>query len=116
MFWWFYPGRLFIADTNNNLIRYLDLKNEKVELHTLELKGVLPPAPKSRSLKRLRRRSGADTQTIVVSGGSSKEAILHLQISVPGGYHFSKVLSHSSSPPNDTLAIIVDGCSPCFQM
>ncbi|XP_031102585.1 protein SUPPRESSOR OF QUENCHING 1, chloroplastic isoform X1 [Ipomoea triloba] len=83
-------GRLFIADTNNNLIRYLDVNNEKAELHTLELKGVLPPAPKSRSLKRLRRRSGADTQTIVVSGGSSKEATLRLQISVPEGYHFSK--------------------------
>ncbi|VFR01697.1 unnamed protein product [Cuscuta campestris] len=84
-------GRLFIADTNNNLIRYIDLNVRNAELHTLSLNGVLPPATKSRSLKRLRRRSGADTQTIVVDGSySSKEALLHLQISVPKGYHFSK--------------------------
>nr|XP_027114870.1 protein SUPPRESSOR OF QUENCHING 1, chloroplastic-like isoform X1 [Coffea arabica] len=83
-------GRLFIADTNNNLIRYLDLKTKKPELLTLELKGVQPPAPKSRSLKRLRRRSGADKETIVINGGSSSEGNLILKISVPEGYHFSK--------------------------
>ncbi|CAH9080213.1 unnamed protein product [Cuscuta epithymum] len=82
-------GRLFIADTNNNLIRYLDLIDGKAELHTLPLKGVPPPAAKSPSLKRLRRRR-VDTQTIVVNGSSSKETLLHLQISVPEGYHFSK--------------------------
>ncbi|BBH06476.1 haloacid dehalogenase-like hydrolase family protein [Prunus dulcis] len=57
-------GRIFIADTNNSLIRYLDLNKEEAELHTLELKGVQPPTAKSKSLKRLRRRSSADTQTI----------------------------------------------------
>lgn len=87
----YFVGRLFIADTNNSLIRYLDLKGKKPELLTLELKGVQPPAPKSRSFKRLRRRSGADTETIVVNGISSNEGNLTLKISVPEGYHFSKV-------------------------
>ncbi|KAK3014291.1 hypothetical protein RJ639_008014, partial [Escallonia herrerae] len=83
-------GRLFIADTNNSVIRYLDLHTKEAELLTLELKGVQPPTPKSRSFKRLRRRSLADTQVIIVDGGSSKEGILFLKISVPEGYHFSK--------------------------
>ncbi|XP_031280340.1 protein SUPPRESSOR OF QUENCHING 1, chloroplastic-like [Pistacia vera] len=61
--------KLLIADTNNSVIRYLDLKKKEPELLTLELKGVQPPAPKSRSPKRLRWRSSADTETIVVDGG-----------------------------------------------
>ncbi|KAL7588310.1 hypothetical protein Lser_V15G39866 [Lactuca serriola] len=83
-------GRLFIADTNNSLIRYLDLNKEDAEVVTLELKGVRPPAPKSRSPIRLRKRNSADTQTIIIDGGSSNEGDLSLQISVPEGYHFSK--------------------------
>ncbi|PIA44027.1 hypothetical protein AQUCO_01800233v1 [Aquilegia coerulea] len=80
-------GRLLIADTNNSVIRYLDLNNEESELLTLELKGV--PSPKSKSVKRLRRRSN-DAQIITIDGGSSKEGNLYLKISVPEGYHFSK--------------------------
>ncbi|KAF3670586.1 putative transcription factor-like [Capsicum annuum] len=82
-------GRLYIADTNNSVIRYLDLNKSEAEVVTLELKGVQPPV-RSKSLKRLRRRSGADTQTFVVNGGSSNEGTLNLRISVPEGYHFSK--------------------------
>ncbi|KAK6911660.1 hypothetical protein RJ641_023753, partial [Dillenia turbinata] len=78
------------ADTHNSLIRYLDLNEEKPELCTLELKGVQPPLPKSRSLMRLRTQSSAETKTVTVDGGSSKEGNLSLKISVPDGYHFSK--------------------------
>ncbi|KAK9048107.1 hypothetical protein SSX86_032930, partial [Deinandra increscens subsp. villosa] len=85
-------GRLFIADTNNSLIRFLDLNKVDAQVTTLELKGVQPPAPKSRSPRRLRKRTSADTERIVINGGSSKEANLNLAISVPEGYHFSKVL------------------------
>ncbi|PPS02536.1 hypothetical protein GOBAR_AA18128 [Gossypium barbadense] len=85
-----YRGRLIIADTNNSLIRYLDLNKENAEILTLELKGVQPPTPKSKSLRRIRKRSSADTQTIVVNGGSSSEGNLYLKISLPEEYHFSK--------------------------
>ncbi|KAK6143850.1 hypothetical protein DH2020_024198 [Rehmannia glutinosa] len=68
-------GRLFIADTNNSIIRFLDLKNKEPVLLTLELKGVQPPAPKSKSLRRLRRRSSADTETIVIDGAQSKFSV-----------------------------------------
>ncbi|GAA0168305.1 hypothetical protein LIER_23053 [Lithospermum erythrorhizon] len=83
-------GKLYIADTNNSLIRCLDLNKEQPELYTLELKGVQPPAPKSRYLRRLRRRTAAGTAVISVPGVSSEEGILSLNISVPEGYHFSK--------------------------
>jgi hypothetical protein len=41
-FIWLLAGRLIVADTNNSLIRYLDLNMEQAELQTLELKGVNP--------------------------------------------------------------------------
>ncbi|KAK2364956.1 bifunctional riboflavin kinase/FMN phosphatase [Trifolium repens] len=81
-------GRLFIADTNNSLIRYLDLNTN--ELFTLELKGFQPPKPKSRSFKRLRRRPTADTVPITIDAISSEEGNLSIEISLPNEYHFSK--------------------------
>lgn len=106
-------GRFFIADTNNNVIRYLDLNKEEVELLTLELKGVQPPTPMSRSLKRLRRRSSADTQTIVVNGGSSSEGNMSIEISLPETYHFSKEATSKFSvdvdPENAVFIDPLDG-------
>ncbi|XP_014495822.1 protein SUPPRESSOR OF QUENCHING 1, chloroplastic [Vigna radiata var. radiata] len=83
-------GRLFIADTNNSLIRYLDLNADETELRTLELKGIQPPKPKSRSFKRLRRRASADTVPIPIDAISSNEGNLSIKISLPSEYHFSK--------------------------
>ncbi|XWS42320.1 hypothetical protein CRYUN_Cryun16bG0004300 [Craigia yunnanensis] len=83
-------GKLFIADTNNSVIRYLDLNKANAEILTLELR-VQPPTPKSKSLRRLRRRPSADTQTVVFNGGSSSEGNLYLKVSLPKEYHFSKV-------------------------
>ncbi|CAF1727856.1 unnamed protein product [Brassica napus] len=84
-------GRLFVADTNNSLIRYIDLNNkEDVEIRTLELKGVQPPMPKAKSLKRLRKRASADTKIVTVDAVTSREGDLNLKILLPDGYHFSK--------------------------
>ncbi|KAJ6354247.1 hypothetical protein OIU76_003149 [Salix suchowensis] len=55
------------------------------------LKGFQPPAPKSRTLKRFRNQSSADTGTAEADGGSSSEGNLCLKISLPVKYHFSKV-------------------------
>lgn len=83
-------GKLFIADTNNSVIRYMDLNQAEPDLLTLELKGVQPPVPRGRTMKRLRKRLSADTQVIKVDGSSSTEGNLYLRISLPEGYHFSK--------------------------
>lgn len=81
-----------MADTNNSLIRYIDLnKEEDAEILTLELKGVKPPMPKAKSLKRLRKRASADTKIVTVDAVTSREGDLNLKISLPDGYHFSKV-------------------------
>lgn len=83
-------GRFLIADTNNNLIRCLNLNEKEPVLSTLELKGVQPPSAKPKTPKRLRKRLSADTKIISANGGSCTEGYLHIAISVPDGYHFSK--------------------------
>ena len=60
-------------------------------MKTLDLIGVQPPSPKPKTLKCLRRRVSVDTDVINVDGGSSMERFLSLAITVPDGYHFSKV-------------------------
>ncbi|KAJ4719324.1 NHL repeat-containing protein 2-like [Melia azedarach] len=102
-------GNLFIADTNNNIIRYLDLNKEEAKLLTLELKGVLPPKPKSRSPKRLRKRSSADTQMVVIDGVFSNEGNLYLKISLPEECHFSKeARSKFSVDVEPENAVVID--------
>ncbi|PKA65072.1 riboflavin kinase [Apostasia shenzhenica] len=102
-------GRLLIADTNNSIIRYLDLNRRVPVLCTLELKGVRPPSLKPKSPKRFRRQVSADTQIVKVDGGSSAEGFLDIKISVPYGYHFSKWRLHNASVPfsGRTLMIYV---------
>jgi hypothetical protein len=88
---WYVTGRLLVADTNNSAIRYITLSEKGAEVRTLDLIGVQPPSPKPKTLKRLRRRLSVDTDVINVDGGSSMEGFLSLAITVPDGYHFSKV-------------------------
>ncbi|XP_010549436.1 PREDICTED: NHL repeat-containing protein 2 [Tarenaya hassleriana] len=83
-------GRLFIADTNNSLIRYIDINKEEPEVVTLELKDVQPPLQKPKSLRRLRKRASADTKIVTVNAVTSREGDLNIKISLPDGYHFSK--------------------------
>ncbi|KAL4202194.1 hypothetical protein AMTRI_Chr02g219880 [Amborella trichopoda] len=83
-------GRLFVADTNNNAIRCIDLKDNGATISTLELKGVQSPSPKSNALKRLRRRQSTNAQIITVERISSMEGNLSLKILVPEDFHFSK--------------------------
>lgn len=83
-------GKLFVADTNNNVIRFIDLKaKEGPVIRTLELKGVQAPAlPKTP--KRLRRRPSLDTQIVRIKPTSATRGDLHLEISLPSEYHFTK--------------------------
>lgn len=78
----------------------MDLNQGESVLYTLELKGVQPPAPRAKTMKRLRKRLSPDTQIVMVNGGPSTEGNMYLRISVPEGYHFSKVsisLSHADT-------------------
>ncbi|KAJ3683032.1 hypothetical protein LUZ60_013259 [Juncus effusus] len=83
-------GRLIIADTNNSVIRYIDINDKDPQLRTLELKDVQPPLKTKKSLKRLRRRLPTDAKVIKIDAGKSRAGYLSLSFSVPEGYHFSK--------------------------
>ncbi|KZV33835.1 NHL repeat-containing protein 2 [Dorcoceras hygrometricum] len=101
-------GRLFIADTNNSVIRYIDLNEKEPVLLTLELKGVPPPAPKSKSLRRLRRRSEGNAVTVPIDGSSATEGKLCLKIMVPEDYHLSKEAQSKftvESEPENAISI-----------
>lgn len=83
-------GKLFVADTNNNVIRIIDLKaKEGPMVRTLELKGVQAPAM-AKTPKRLRRRPSIDAQIIGIKPTSATRGDLHLEISLPSEYHFTK--------------------------
>ncbi|KAL9265959.1 SUPPRESSOR OF QUENCHING 1, chloroplastic-like protein [Drosera capensis] len=69
-----------------------------------------PPAPKIKTMKRLRKRLSADTKIISVSGGAAKEGILHLMISVPDGYHFSKEARSKYSVETEPENAVVYHC------
>lgn len=86
-------GKLYVADTNNSVIRVLDLRAQGgPKLETLELKGVHPPTPATPSgPRRLRQRLSSDTQVIRIDPVSALNGDLQLQISLASGYHFSKV-------------------------
>lgn len=90
-------GKLYVADTNNSLIRVLDMRAQGgPKLETLELKGVQPPTPATPSgPRRLRQRLSSDTQVIRIDPVAALNGDLQLQISLASGYHFSKV----SVPP-----------------
>lgn len=101
-------GKLLIADTNNSIIRYMDLNQGESVLYTLELKGVQPPAPRAKTMKRLRKRLSPDTQIVMVNGGPSTEGNMYLRISVPEGYHFSKEARSKfnvETQPDDAVVI-----------
>jgi hypothetical protein len=86
-------GKLYVADTNNSLIRVLDLQAQGgPKLETLELKGVQPPIPAAPTgPRRLRQRLSSDTQVIRIDPVDALNGDLQLQISLASGYHFSKV-------------------------
>ena len=88
-----FAGKLYVADTNNSLIRVIDLRAEGgPTLRTLELKGVLPPTPAtSTGPRRLRQRLSADTQVVRIDPITAVSGDLQLQISLASGYHFSNV-------------------------
>ncbi|CAM6081683.1 unnamed protein product [Calypogeia fissa] len=84
-------GTLYVADTNNNLIRVLDMSgNGTPTLKTLELTGVpLPPPSPATAPRRLRRRLSSDTEVVKVASISSASGDLQLEIKLPSEFHFT---------------------------
>lgn len=85
-------GKLYVADTNNSVIRVLDTKGDNgPSISTLELKGVQPPQLKiAGKPRRLRRRTSSDTEVIKTESVKMSNGSIKVQISLPAGYHFTK--------------------------
>jgi hypothetical protein len=93
-------GKLYVADTNNSVIRILHLmgKNGGPTMTTLALKGVQPPVQAaSGTPRRLRKRLSSDTQIIHIDPITAASGDLQLQISLPSGFHFTTVSTPLSS-------------------
>lgn len=88
----FLAGKIYVADTNNSLIRVLNVGANPPTIETLELKGVPPPPPAPASApRRLRRRLTSDVEIVNVDPVSSMNGDLELQISLPKEFHFTAV-------------------------
>jgi hypothetical protein len=93
-------GKLYVADTNNSVIRILALtgQNGGPTMTTLALKGVQPPVQAaSGTPRRLRKRLSSDTQIIHIDPITAASGDLQLQISLPSGFHFTTVSTPLSS-------------------
>ncbi|GJP46594.1 hypothetical protein CLOM_g5865 [Closterium sp. NIES-68] len=89
-------GTVFIADTNNSLIRCLHLPSASSPtalLSTLDLSSLPPPPASSSSAssqrRRLRRRQKADEQVVEEPPVAAATGTLHLRLSIPDDYHFT---------------------------
>ncbi|XP_059063416.1 protein SUPPRESSOR OF QUENCHING 1, chloroplastic isoform X2 [Cryptomeria japonica] len=101
-------GKLLIADTNNNIIRSIDLSTENPVVQTLELKGVQVPSTIPKSPKRLRRRPSMDAQIIRIKPISAMKGNLRLEISLLPEYHFTKEASskfEAGVEPSDGMLV-----------
>ena len=75
-------GKLYIADTNNHLIRVCDLATGTVQ--TLELRGLEPPAPKPRSGAGFPNAVEVDLESQRVN--SEKQVTFAVEIQLPEGF------------------------------
>ena len=72
-------GKLYVADTNNHVIRVVDLKTKQVE--TLQIKGLEKLRPRARSKEFLGEVIDMPAQSI-----EPGDATLTLQLELPAGY------------------------------
>eukprot|EP00850_Spirogloea_muscicola_P023380 SM000352S13428 [mRNA] locus=s352:43307:48636:- [translate_table: standard] len=90
-------GTIFVADTNNSIIRVLDPTRGN-EISTLNLASVPVPqaeatTPASKGGPRRLRGRRAAVDTVVVQGQPlpvGQDGQLHITVSIPEGYHFTK--------------------------
>lgn len=83
-------GQIYIADTNNSVIRILDTRADNL-LSTLDLSSVPLPSPSTpSSRRRLRKRQPVDAEVVELDPISAQSGKLELLINIPEGYHYTK--------------------------
>eukprot|EP00271_Cylindrocystis_brebissonii_P018072 TRINITY_DN496_c0_g2_i1.p1 TRINITY_DN496_c0_g2~~TRINITY_DN496_c0_g2_i1.p1 ORF type:complete len:1137 (+),score=278.85 TRINITY_DN496_c0_g2_i1:69-3479(+) len=85
-------GQIFVADTNNSLIRVLDTSTGTAQLSTLDLSSIPPPPPplSTSGRRRLRRRAPVEAEVVETAALTGANGELRIHVSIPGGYHFTK--------------------------
>ncbi len=77
-------GKLYVADTNNHLIRTVDLKTGQVA--TLAIAGLKPPAPPARVAKRSLSGEKLPPAVVRVEQGQVR---LRVELELPPGFEFN---------------------------
>eukprot|EP00475_Leptophrys_vorax_P025026 TRINITY_DN34865_c0_g1_i1.p1 TRINITY_DN34865_c0_g1~~TRINITY_DN34865_c0_g1_i1.p1 ORF type:complete len:408 (-),score=12.85 TRINITY_DN34865_c0_g1_i1:210-1307(-) len=86
-------GTILVADTNNSLVRVLDLSSSPPLVSTLDLSSVPPPlaaSSPSGPKRRLRRRQRADEEVVETRGLEGGVGEVNLRLSIPSDYHFTQ--------------------------
>ena len=75
-------GRLFVADTNNHLIRTIDLKT--LQVSTLEITGLKPPQPPAATAKP--PAAGVEKLPLAIIRAENGELRFRVELEFPQGY------------------------------
>lgn len=87
-----FSGSIFVADTNNSVIRLFYPETRTVA--TLDLSTVPPPPPElpAGTPRRLRKRQPVEAEVVEVPTAlTSAEGTFTIQVKIPEGYHFTTV-------------------------
>ncbi|MGI8786377.1 MAG: thioredoxin-like domain-containing protein [Pyrinomonadaceae bacterium] len=79
-------GKLFVADTNNQAIRVVDLKTKTVS--TLKIEGLTPPAPQSETESSAPNSEAIKLETKNVAANTQNSLIFN--INLPEGFHLNQ--------------------------
>jgi len=96
-------GKLYVADTNNQAVRVVNLKTKKTT--TLTIKGLTPPA---RAMEKTVSDAGPNSEEIAVPAQrlrAGSEATVLINVDLPQGYHLNP-----SAPQRYKVSI--DGAGP----
>lgn len=83
-------GRLYIADTNNQAVRVVDLKTKQVS--TLKIKGLQPPAALEAAETQADKTAGPNAEEIKLKPQQLRvgsEGRLVVEVELPPGYHLN---------------------------
>jgi len=82
-------GKLFIADTNNSLIRVVDLTNDN-KVSTLLIKGLAPPAPAPKKTPKFSGAKRIELDPVQVRPADGK-VTLQVKLALPAGWKINQL-------------------------
>jgi thiol-disulfide isomerase/thioredoxin len=103
-------GKLFVADTNNHLVRVVDL-NDGAKVRTLEIPGLEPPKPRAESGDRLRFTRAVeqpvDPVTIRPEAGGIR---LRVKLELPPGHKLNPLAPMAYGVESSETGLVRSDC------